>query len=646
MSRRWLTAGGCCLLLLVLVGCELATPVPFETAAPRAVSPTAALQVLPTETPIPWPAERLVFAHLEKVWLAEGGPPYALTLGRAPALSPDGRRVAYLLDVEAGLSQVYILDLERKELTLVSGPPAPYSPPAWSPDGLAVAYTNGAFLIVADIRGETQRVLATDVGAQGQGQIVPAWSSDGQTLVCPLTRLGPPELFALRLADGEAVRLSYTGGYPVEAPFVVTTKDTAVALHDVALYTNPADGGTIWAAGLDGSGRQRVLLDMTGGAGMLRLSPDGRRLAGLRQEETGYALWTVDLTTEMRYPAGTLNVLPDLLTWGRDDRTLYWIEQGRLYRYVLASGRGQEMAVLPPPSPTPTPTPLPIVEQLVVYQGRFFYQVEPYRSLAEADTYQLAQSRAVSTGYTLDGDTVAFPLGADVYQLELRPGEIAERLYSFQQVGLEGLELAWSVQGNALLYAATYEQEEETTFGRRIDLGVIEPATSQVRRFVLLADRMGATPLLYDEERGEAVILPRGEGALFFHLEVYDVASGQLQRILPVEGERSAAVSPDWQWGISTGYDPQAGRGFLRTFTLTTPEVLTQTFFLPEGTFTWGPLRWSSDGRYVAFILLQGDPYAEGGWTSQGVWVLQPATLEARQVLFLEDPDAYLVGWR
>jgi hypothetical protein len=314
-----------------------------------------------------------------------------------------------------------------------------------------------------------------------------------------------------------------------------------------------------------------------------------------------------------------------------------------VYSYVVASGKSHQVAELPPPSPTPTATPLPVPDRLVYYLDGEFYEVEPYGDVEYEKT--LAESLVVTDGYSLRGDTIAFPFEADVYTLDLRAGAIAERLYSFQSQGLKEIKVVWSVQGNSLLYTAVYEQEEETSFDVRIDVGTIQARTSRVRRFAFLADRTGAAPLLYDEERGEAVILPRGESTSFFHLEVYDVESGQLKRILPVEGEQAAALSPNWGWAVSSGYDLESGQGFLNVFSLTA-EVITRTFLLPEGTFTWGPLRWSPDGEYIAFIPLQGDPYKAGPVTAQGIWVLQPATMEARMVIPIGDPRTFLVGWR
>ncbi|MGB9723082.1 MAG: TolB family protein [Chloroflexia bacterium] len=631
---------GMLILTVILGGCQLAAPPVRKTPAPPTPTPPP---TVPTATPLPWPKGRFLFSHLGKVWLAEDAPPYAITYGEAPALSPDGGRIAYLLPVThtSPARLVYVLNLADGTIALVSGPPAAYHPPAWSPDGQALAYTYDSVLVVTDPTGTLQRVLCTDVGALGEGPIVPAWSSDSQTLVCPLTRLGPPELFAVRVTDGAGVQLSYTGGYSASLPFLVLTHDTAVAPKDSLVYVNNRDGGTLWAAPLDGSGRQRVLITLDHVVGLLRLSPDGKRLAGLRQapESAGYELWVANLTSGQIQKGETLPDLPEQMQWDADGRTLYWVSDGRLYGYAPGAG-GPFLLPLPAPTPTPSPTPLQVDYPLIYYsQGTFFRT----RAYAEPEHYKdLPTSLASASGFSLHQGVVAFSLGPDLYVLRLEGGS-PRRIYSFQQEGLVRLAVAWSLQGNALLYTATYEQKD-APFGRRVDVGILylKPYTwevTDVRRLTSLPDRSLALPLLYDEERREAVLLPYSGSALFTRLEVYS-ATGEVREFLPVEGYGTAALSPDRRQAAATGYDEESGRYFLRFYALaggTSPRTLT----LPPGTTVQEPLVWSADGRYLALILL----VSEGGLSKpQGLWVVQASTLESSQVSPLDRP-ALLVGW-
>ncbi len=631
---------GMLILAVLLSGCQLAAPPARRTPVPPTSTP---LPTVPTATPLPWPKGRLLFSHLGKIWLAEGSPPYAVTYGEAPALSPDGGRIAYLLPVTdtARTRLVYVLNLADGTISLVSGPPAAYHPPAWSPDGQTLAYTYDSILVVTDPAGTLQRVLCTDVGALGEGPIVPAWSSDGQTLVCPLTRLGPPELFAVRVADGAGVQLSYTGGYSASLPFLVLPRDTAVAPKDSLIYVNIRDGGTLWATPLDGSGRQRVLVTLDHVVGFLRLSPDGKWLAGLRQVPgtSGYELWVADLSSGQVRKGETLRSPPEQVQWDADGRTLYWISEGRLYGYAPAAGETYRLP-LPAPTPTPSPTPLQVEYPVIYYaQGAFFRA----RAYAEPEHYKDLPTRLASaSGFSLYRGVVAFTLGPDLYVLRLEGGS-PRRIYSFQQEGLARLAVVWSLQGNVLLYTATYEQED-APFGRRVDVGTIHlrPYTLElqdVRRLTSLPDRSLALPLLYDEERREAVILPYSGSALFTRLEVYS-ATGEVREFLPVEGYGTAALSPDRNQAAATGYDEESGHYFVRFYDLaggSPPRTLT----LPPGTAVQEPLSWSPDGRYLALVLL----VMEGELLKpQGLWVVRTSTLESSQVAPLSGP-AFLVGW-
>lgn len=631
---------GILILAVILGGCQLAAPPPRKTPAPPTPTPPP---TVPTATPLPWPKGRLLFSHLGKVWLAENAPPYAVTYGEAPALSPDGEHIAYLLPVTetASTRLVYVLNLADGSISLVSGPPAAYNPPAWSPDGQSLAYTYDSILVVTDPAGTLQRALCTDVGALGEGPIVPTWSSDGQTLVCPLTRLGTPELFAVRAADGSGIQLSYTGGYSASLPFLVLPHDTMVAPKDSLIYVNHKDGGTLWAASLDGSGRQRVLVALDRVAGFLRLSPDGKRLAGLRRPPgaSGYELWVADLSSGQIQTGETLPDLPKQVQWDADGRTLYWVSDGRLYGYAWGIGETYRLP-LPAPTPTPSPTPLQVEYPLIYYASGAFFRARAY---AEPEHYKdLPISLASASGFSLYRGVVAFTLGPDLYVLRLEGGS-PRRIYSFQQEGLVRLAAVWSLQGNVLLYAAVYEQED-TPFGRRVDVGTIhlKPYTLElvdVHRMTSLLDRSLALPLLYDEERREAVVLPYSGSALFTRLEVYS-ATGEVREFLPVEGYGTAALSPDRRQAAATGYDEESGRYFLRFYDLvgeSPPRILT----LPPGTAVQEPLSWSADGRYLALILLamEGDRP-----TPQGLWVVQAATLESTQVASLSGP-AFLVGW-
>ncbi len=641
MFRRWWLLLPALSLLAILGGCEIGTPPPIETPAIQEAATPSYELVQPT--PIPWPEERLAFPYLGNIWLADRGAPYVLTVGDSPVLSPDGLRLAYLLPVSPtlGTRQVYVLELASGQISLVSGPPDFYGPPAWSPDGSAVAYINGPLLVVSDPRGEVQRPVATDVGAAGPGTPVPAWSGDGRRIVCPLMRIGAPELFAVEVGDGAGVRVSYTGGFSSTVPFVVLSQDTTLVPKDTVLYVNAYDGGSLWAAALDGTSRQRVLPELDHIQGLLRLSGDGMRLAGLRRVpgESDYTLWIADLMIDRLYTVARLSELPALFSWSKDGRSVYWVSQAVLYRYSVAAGPEQQIAALPPPTPTPTPTPLPVPQRLIYYLDNAFYRATAYGAAERFK--EVPPSLAVPVGYSLYGETVIFPSGADIYQLGLIGG-VPRVLYTLQGERLVNVELTWSLQGMALLYSAAYDDPS----GRRVDAGIIRLNAStevlEVRRFVSLTAYSGALPLLYDEASAEAFIVPWSGSRAFNRLDAYNVETGEV-RSAQLRGEWAAAISPDRRWVATTTYDRSANRGNVHIFDLATSAAFSRTYALQEGTYTAGPLRWSADSRHLAFVALKGRPGEVQG--AQGLWVLLADTLESSMVMPLDKPQVFLVGW-
>jgi len=77
-----------------------------------------------------------------ELWVmdANGGNAYALgVIGRAPAWSPDGQRIAYMLN-QAGLWNIYIYDLASQHSTQLTHCTTNCRWPAWSPDGQMLIY--------------------------------------------------------------------------------------------------------------------------------------------------------------------------------------------------------------------------------------------------------------------------------------------------------------------------------------------------------------------------------------------------------------------------------------------------------------------------------------------------------------------------
>ncbi|MFJ5673827.1 amidohydrolase family protein [Streptomyces sp. NPDC093097] len=254
---------------------------------------------------------KVAFAALNSLWVAPtsgGGAPRRITAAAAtryvlaPSWSRDGRSLVYADDRD-GLFAVRRHELDSgAETVLAAGGRVQ---PALSPDGGRLAALDMAGnLAVRTLAGGAERVLAAPMGAGGlPGR--PSWSPDGRFLA---------------LCDRNRLNRRFREGYNViRIVDAETGKDRLYEVAEHVSISDRYDSGPVW-------------------------SPDGTWLALIAES----ALWVLPVRPDGT-PAGAPRQLTeeaaDHPSWSGDSGTLLYLSAGKLRLIPVSGGAARTVAV-------------------------------------------------------------------------------------------------------------------------------------------------------------------------------------------------------------------------------------------------------------------------------------------------------------
>jgi Tol biopolymer transport system component/predicted Ser/Thr protein kinase len=273
-------------------------------------------------------------------------PPTTANLGdELPAISPDGRTLAFSRSATNSFSDMYLMPLagnmmpagEPRKLNLGSNR---VGSPAWIDDGREFVFVRG----VGRDSGLWRVSTATSasprpLGLPGFGQRTPAVSRPGHRLIY-VNQVRDTNIWAVDLADsnrpaGPPVKLIYSTEREVSPQF-------SPAGDRIAFSSDRSGHYEIWLS--DASGQNQVPLTSLGAAvtGSPRWSPDGQKIAFDANETGPYHIYVVnaDGGKPRRLTSGpSSDIIP---AWSKDGAAIYFgsnrTGEFQIWKMSLAGG--------------------------------------------------------------------------------------------------------------------------------------------------------------------------------------------------------------------------------------------------------------------------------------------------------------------
>jgi len=283
----------------------------------------------------------------------------------------------------------------------------------------------------------------------------------------------------------------------------------------------------------------------------------------------------------------------------------------------------------PPPTETPlstppaTATPAPTITG----QGRLIYLLgsKVYGGdFSGSDAQEIAAlGEGQITISRLRGNRMAYLLGRELRLLDLRQGGTTTLFTLPEGATLDTFDLCWSVGGEAIAYTVAYEDPEALTFGRSVEVGMVDLPTGERRLVTTLKDRFLATLLGYNDGSGELYLIPRGGDPSFGEIVVYDSwRRDKVIKSIPIQGDASpdqSVLSPDLSRLALASFDSEGGISQILVYDLTVAQPTAQPLELPQGTHARSFI-WSPDGQRLAYLLHSGVAYWDEVTEARGLW--------------------------
>lgn len=269
----------------------------IEPYAPRHVAPKIESDQ-PLDPAYSPDGEKIVYTLPNEIRIFDTGSQtdksvYKIASAASVTFSPDGSKLLFQARIEDN-TEICSINLDGFGFANISRNPSRDMTPAFSPDGTRIAFAasrasgTGTFEIyVMDADGSNPTLIFGD-RAISSG---PAWAPDGKTIVFSNDReggrIGNFELFSVSLDGGPEKRLTVRPRYDVDPAFSPDGKR-------IAFVSNSDGNAEIYLMNADGSGLLRLTRD-PGSDLYPHWSPDGKKLIFTSDRSGKYAIYEIAL---------------------------------------------------------------------------------------------------------------------------------------------------------------------------------------------------------------------------------------------------------------------------------------------------------------------------------------------------------------
>lgn len=246
-----------------------------------------------------------------------------LTPARAPALSPDGRMVAFQSHKD-GNWDIYILSLDSSKVTRITKDPSYDGAPTWSPDQKKIAFesyrSDDLDIWISNTDGSNPVNLTAGEPAYDYG---PAWSPQGNWIAYTSWSTGHKQLYVIDPSVGKPINIledQFDDEQPAWSPdgkrlaFVSNREGCEHIVDPISL--NGCQRREVYTADFDGAKLSNIRQLTFGGDDKSPVwSPDGRMIAFVSPRIDRQALYLVSSSGGLPRPATTDPNGDGSLTW-------------------------------------------------------------------------------------------------------------------------------------------------------------------------------------------------------------------------------------------------------------------------------------------------------------------------------------------